>query len=342
MTGPDSDPAPARRPTIREVARLAGVSHQTVSRFLRADPTVAVALQDRITAAVVELDYRPNLVARAMRDRRTGRLALLLPAGTAVSSLEMLTGASDAAREAGFVVEVVTLGGPVEGRAGRVLELADSGLFEGIVSLTPVPVDDDRLGSFRTPVVVSPEYDEAMRGIGRLADAQRLAEIVEALAALGHRRFLHLGGDYAHTSARRRRQVYLETVERLRLESWGVLDCGWSADAARRAVADLPDDCGVTAIVGANDKVAAGAVRGAVERGWTVPDDVSVTGWDNNALGAVMMPSLTTVDVDHEALGRGAVARLVAMLGGAPPEVDDRPLTTVLWRESTGPAPAGV
>ncbi|NYI07441.1 LacI family DNA-binding transcriptional regulator [Allostreptomyces psammosilenae] len=328
-----------RRPTIREVARLAGVSHQTVSRYLRDDPTVNEAMQQRIGQAIAQLDYRPNLVARAMRDRRTGRLALLLPSGTAGSALEMLTGAAAEAHEAGYVVEVVTLGGPTESRAGRVLELADSGLFEGILAATPLPGLSERSMSGATPIVISADYDDQMRSIGELADASTTAEIIERLARQGHRRFLHIAGDYAHTSARRRRQVYLETIERLALESYGVADCAWLAESARRAVLDLPADCGVTAVVCANDVLAAGAIRGAVERGWRVPHDLSVTGWDDNALGAAMMPSLTTVSVDHERLGRRAIRRLLAVLRGQPEPEEHERITSVVWRESTAPAP---
>jgi DNA-binding LacI/PurR family transcriptional regulator len=316
------------------------VSHQTVSRYLRADTTINEDMQRRIGQAIAQLDYRPNLVARAMRDRRTGRLALLIPSGRAVSSLEVLAGATAAAHEAGYVVEVVTLGGPVVSRAGRALELADSGLFEGILALTPLPRPAE--GSMRgaAPIVVSADYDDRMRGIGELADASTVAEIVERLAARGHRRFLHLAGDYAHTSARCRRQVYLESIERLGLESHGVADCEWLADKARRAVLDLPADSGVTAVVCANDLLAAGAIRGAVERGWRVPEQLSVTGWDDNPLGAVMVPSLTTVTVDHERLGRRAIRRLLAVLQGEPEPEEHDLITSVVWRESTGDAPA--
>ncbi|GAA4989457.1 LacI family DNA-binding transcriptional regulator [Kineococcus glutinatus] len=328
-----------RRPTIREVARLAGVSHETVARYLRADTRIKEASRERIGAAIAELGYRPNLVARAMRNRRTGRLALLLPAGVAISSLEMLAGATDAAGAAGYVVEVVTLGGPAGVRSERVLELADSGLFEGIVSLTPLPAGLLGAGATRTPVLVAPHYDEHMRGIGALADASCVADLVEQLAEQGHTTFLHVSGDYAHTSARNRRQVYLDTIARLGLRSYAVVDCDWDWRRAWRAVLDLPADCGVTAVVGANDKVAAGAVRGALERGWRVPQDLSVTGWDDNPLGAVMPPSITTVAVDHGRLGRAAVSDLLALLREEAPAADERPITRIIWRESTGPAP---
>ncbi|MBZ2198117.1 LacI family DNA-binding transcriptional regulator [Occultella gossypii] len=326
-----------RRPTIREVARLAGVSHQTVSRFLHDDPRISEQSQARIRTAIEQLDYRPNLVARAMRGHKTGRLAFILPTGTTVSSLEILAGATTAAHDAGFILDVVTLGGPVAQRAGRVDDLAESGLFEGIASLMPLP--ESRRPQDRTPIVISPEYDDQMRSIGELADAAPVAELIEHLADLGHRRFVHLAGDYAHTSARRRRDMYLATIERLGLHSHGVIDCDWRAERAEKAMLDLPAHA-ATAVITGNDVVAAGALRGAFARGWRVPEDVSITGWDNNKLGAVLPPTITTVIMDHERVGRRAITRLLAALNGEPDPVDNEPIGTVVWRESTGPAPS--
>ncbi|CAM3413238.1 LacI family DNA-binding transcriptional regulator [Occultella aeris] len=326
-----------RRPTIREVARLAGVSHQTVSRFLHDDPRVATQSAARIRTAIDQLDYRPNLVARAMRGRKTGRLAFILPTGTAVSSLEVLAGASTVAHEAGYILDVVTLGGPVDERTGRVLELAESGLFEGIASLMPLP-ESTRRHSERTPIVISAEYDARMRSIGELAEAAPIAELVEHLAELGHRRFVHLAGNYEHTSARLRREVYLATIERLGLHSHGIIDCDWHAGPAEQAMLALPAGA-ATAVIAGNDVVAAGALRGAAARGWRVPQDLSITGWDNHTLGGILSPTLTTVQMDHERLGGRAITRLLAALRAEPEPQDDAPIGTVLWRESTGPAP---
>ncbi|WP_277209460.1 LacI family DNA-binding transcriptional regulator [Isoptericola croceus] len=338
MTG--TRPARRKRATIVEVAQLAGVSHQTVSRYLRTDGGMREGTRERVRAAIEELDYRPNMIARAMRDRRTGRLALVFPPGTAISSLEVLAGATRAAEEIGYVVEVVTLGGPPETRHMRVLELADCGLFEGIVSLTPLPDVERRAATLSTPVVVYPQYDEAMRAIGELAEASLVADIVDGLAERGHRRFLHAAGDYHHASARHRRDVYLETIERRGLESFGVLETDWSPQRACRGILDLPADCGVTAVVAASDWVAAGVVRGAVERGWRVPEDLSVTGWDNSPVGSVMPPGLTSVDVESERVGRRAIRQLAAALGIEPPAPeDDGPLNRIVWRGSTGLAP---
>lgn len=320
-----------------EVARLAGVSHQTVSRYLRNDTQMRASTRERIGTAIAELDYRPNLLARAMRTHRTGRLLVLLPPGNTVNSLQTLTGSTGLAREAGFLTEVVMLGDSVEERGARVLELADSGLYEGVLSLTPLA----GTGSGSVPVVVSPDYDERMRSTGELADGSRIADIVERLAADGHRHVLHVAGAYAHTSARSRRQAYLDAVERLGLRSHGVVDADWSPATARAAVLDLPAGSPVTALVCASDVLAAGALRGLAERGWACPADASVTGWNDDPWTPYSTPSLTTVATNYEKLGRRAMAELIHHLR---PDhaVDglDGEVTEILWRESTGPARA--
>jgi DNA-binding LacI/PurR family transcriptional regulator len=97
-------------------------------------------------------------------------------------------------------------------------------------------------------------------------------------------------------------------------------------------------------VIAASDPVAAGVVQGARERGWSIPADLSVTGWDNNLLGGYLQPTLTTVQVDHRKLGRSAMARLVATLRQEPdqrPTASEGPLNTIIWRDSTGPVGAG-
>lgn len=336
MATPDT---PRRRPTLKEVARVAGVSHQTVSRYLRFNGGLKESTRERVDAAIRELDYRPNLIARSMRTRRTGRLAILLPSVSSFSPDRMLAGAIATGHAAGFVVEVLSVDGGPEVRTERTVELAESGQVEGILALAPLASDGDRPAVGGAPVVVSADFDDDMRGIGGLADGSVVADLVEGLARAGHRRFLHVSGSLRFASARERKRTYLETIERLGLESHGVVDGDWSPESGREAVRALPADSGVTAVIAGNDVVAAGAVRGALDRGWTVPGDLSVTGWDNNRVGAYLSPALTTVDVDRERLGAAAMERLVATVRGTEPEISEEPLNRIIWRESTGPAP---
>ncbi len=329
-----------KRATIYEVAERAGVSHQTVSRYLRNHGGgLKPATLTRVESAIAELNYRPNRIARSMRTRRTGRLALLLPGAIQFLPLRLLTAAAAEAHEAGFVVDLVALEGDASTRSERARELTDSGEFEGILALAswgPEPGDDSG-----TAVVVVGDYDENMRGIGALADARACGDVVRHLAGLGHRSLLHLSGDLTFTSARNRRQTFLDTVAELGLRGQ-VVDADWRAETAYAAVRDLPADTDVTAIVAANDKVAMGAVRGCLQRGWRVPDDVSVFGWDDEELGRYATPALSTVTIDLERQGAHAMRRLVALVRGEePPEPETRSLHTLIPRESSGPAPGG-
>ena len=334
---PASDPR--RRPTLFEVARLAGVSHQTVSRFFRDNASLKAATRDRVAAAVAQLDYRPNLVARSMRTRQTDRLAVIVPA-LSFNPARMLGGASQAAHDAGFGVDVLSIEGGTSARTQRVIELADAGQVDGIVSLAPVAASLDPV-ALRIPVVVAAELDDDMRGIGSLADATALTELIDGLVAHGHTRFVHLTGDLEFASARARRQTFVDTLVARGLEP-AVIVGDWTAEHGMAAVHAMPETGHPSAVIAANDLIAAGVVRAAHERGWRVPDDISVTGWDDLPLGRYLLPALTTVVVDHEHLGAVAMRRLIAALRGDidPDATDGTALNRVEWRESTGPAPA--
>lgn len=327
-----------RRATIREVAELAGVSHQTVSRYLKFNGDgLKPRTRERVEAAIEELDYRPNLLARSMRTRTTGRVAVLIPA-LVFNPARMLAGATATAHEAGYSVEVISPEGGAAARTERILELADTRQVDGIVSLSPVLIDRIDKQASDVPVVVSEDFDDEMRSIGALTDAAPVTEIVKHLAELGHRRFFHVSGSPQFASARARTKVFLESVESLGLEVVGVHEGDWSGESGIEAVHALPARRAPTAIVAANDLVAAGVMRGAVDRGWDVPGDVSVTGWDNNPIGLFMTPSLTTVDVNLEQIGSKAMTRLISTLRDEAPQFGEEPLFEVVWRESTAAA----
>lgn len=321
-----------KRPTSHDVAHLAGVSQSTVSFVFTGRTGISEATRQRVLRAATELNYRPNLAARSMRTQRTGRLAVVVPIAT-MNPLTLLSGAVSAARDEGYVVEVVSLPEPIEARADRLSEVVDSGQYEGVLSFTPLPETDTTATA--TVVLSVGEFDEAMHMTGEFTDSRPIVEMIEHLATLGHRRFLHLAGDEDFPSARARRAAYLDTVGRLGLDSLGVAEGDWSGTAGETAIAALPDDAPPLAVIAANDVIAAGAIRAATRRGWRLPDDVAVTGWDDLHQSAFLVPSLTSVAQDRERLGAYSMQRLIAAVrGGDEPE---RPtdLLTVVWREST-------
>ncbi|GAB3170875.1 LacI family DNA-binding transcriptional regulator [Myceligenerans halotolerans] len=318
-----------------EVAHLAGVSHQTVSRYLKfSGEGLKPATRERVEAAIGELNYRPNLLARSMRTRTTGRVAVLIPT-PAFNPARMLAGATATAHAAGYSVEVISPEGGAAARTERILDLADTRQVDGIVSLSPVLTGRIEKLDSDIPVVVSEDFDDEMRGIGDLANATPVDEMITHLAELGHRRFFHVSGSAQFASARARATAFLESIERLGLDSVGVHEGDWTGESGIEAVRSLPARNAPTAIIAANDLVAAGVMRGAVERGWDIPGDVSITGWDNNQIGVFMTPSLTSVDVNLEQIGARAMTRLIGTLRDEEPQFGDEPLNRVIWREST-------
>ena len=326
-----------KRPTIHEVAGRAGVSHQTVSRYLRNNGGLKPATVAKVQAAIDELNYRPNLLARSMRTRRTGRVAILLPTATRLLPLRLLGAVSATAHQAGYTVDLVGLEGGAAERATRARELAESGEFEGIVALAPLGASPTSWPA--VPVVVIADYDDELHGLGALADGAACGEVVRYLSDLGHRSFLHLAGKQDFASARNRRQTFVDTIAGLGLGGT-VIDCDWSGQSGYEAVMSLPQDTDVTAVVAANDLMAMGAVRASLSRGWRVPENLSVFGWDDEELARFGTPSLSTVAIDRERQGQEAMHRLIALMRGTdPPAIDTTSLHTVIPRESTGPAP---
>lgn len=327
-----------KRPTIYQVADRAGVSHQTVSRYLRNNGGLKPTTAAKVQAAVEELNYRPNRAARSMRTRRTGCVAILLPNATQWAPLRLLGAASATAHEAGYTVELVSLEGGDLDRAARAQELADSGEFEGILALASL--GDQPTSWSVTPVVITADYDDEMRGLGALADGAACGEVVRYLSGLGHLSFVHLAGPHTFASARNRRQTFADTVSALGLRGW-LIECDWSGQSGYEAVMSLPYDTDITAVVAANDLIAMGAVRASLSRGWRVPEDVSVFGWDDDEHARFSTPSLSTVAIDRERQGREAMCHLIGIMRGVdPPPSDTRSLHTVIPRESTGPAPS--
>ena len=327
----------SKRATIYDVAELAGLSHQTVSRYLRHNGGLKPATSTKVQAAIEALGYRPNMTARSMRTRRTGRVAILMPAALRSLPLRLMAAASAAAHTAGYALDILGLEGPEASRAAKAQELADSGEFEGILAIATL--GNEPIGSSTTPIVIVADYDDELHGIGALADGAACAEIVQTLVELGHTHILHVAGDQQYASARNRRKTFIDAAERLGVS--GTVTVGdWFGQSGYDAVAALPGDTPITAVVAGNDGQAMGAIRAAHDRGWSVPRDLSVFGWDDKELGRFSSPSLSTVAVDRERQGHQAMSELIALIHGTEsPPADTASLHTIKLRESIGPVP---
>ncbi|MCU1516720.1 MAG: hypothetical protein JWQ75_1441 [Pseudarthrobacter sp.] len=344
MVQPAAGPARSKAPTIYDVADLAGVSHQTVSRYLKDKAKLKPATVERVETALAELNYTPNLAARSLRSRELYRIVVVVPEASLYFPRRMLNGAAEVAHAAGFRIDVVAMEGTAEARARRLQGLLSGEDIAGILSFVPRPAklgsapDDDP----NVPMVVAGEYDNRMRARGSLADATPTARIVEHLASLGHRNFFHVAGPAAWPSARNRLAIYEETVGQLGLVSLGVASGDWSSASGYSAGQEIAALKDVTAVVAANDTMAMGVIRALHEHGITVPGQVSVFGWDDMAEAKYFIPSLSTVHMDLEALGARSMGELVGRIRGGQP-TDAGPAMAsmeLILRESIGPVRA--
>ncbi|MFI2103872.1 LacI family DNA-binding transcriptional regulator [Isoptericola sp. NPDC019693] len=334
----------ADKPNIRQVAQLAGVSHMTVSRVLNDHPNIREATRRRVEEAIDQLGYRPNMTARALATQRSRRIGVLVESAATFGPTSTLYAVESAARASGYVVSSVLL------RAGEEItpqEAVDHLVAQGVDALCVVAPRSSSIAALRriavgVPVlVVKPDKDPTFLTV--TVDQQAgTALAVDHLVSLGHRDILHLAGPLDWLDARTRERSF-----HARAKSWGLRERpivvgDWTADFAydfARGIRELPE---YTAIFAANDDMAVGLVHGLHDRGFSVPDDLSVVGFDDIPLARHVIPPLTTVRQNFHALGVSVVDVLRAAIEEQEiPTVTKIPPELVARASSAPPRKAG-
>ena len=330
-TGLQADHPPTKQPTIYDVARAAGVSHQTVSRLLKGDPGIKPANRERVLKALDELQYRPNLTARSLATSRSHRVVALTQEITQVGPGKVAKGASEEARANGYVLDIIALDVGDRANIEAAIKLVNQQDVAGILALASTDELHDAFESttFHVPVVIPFEEDPR-------SDA--MAELVGHLVEFGHRRFLHLAGPVGWASARNRLRDIEEALGARGLELGGVVHGDWSPKSGYDAVRALGPELPYTAVLAANDQMAIGAILALADRGLRVPEDVSVTGMDDIPEAAYLRPPLTTIRLGLEEEGRKTFRRLLTLKTGEQTELRPTPAQVVV-RRSTGAAP---
>ncbi|MFF0490788.1 LacI family DNA-binding transcriptional regulator [Nocardia sp. NPDC004068] len=330
-----------RRPAVMtDVAKLAGVSHQTVSRVLNDSPQVRPETRERVLAAVAELGYRPNAMARGLVSRRSKVLGVVTFDTILYGPACMLLGIERAARAAGYGVGIVTLERvDREGVLAAVNTLTDQGV-DGVIVIAPQQAAATALHSLPTPVAAV--VVEAGQEVGLPSasvdqfEGTRLA--VRHLLDLGHETVWHLAGPEGWWEARDRREGWRRTLTAAGAPVPEPVFGDWSARSgyeAGRVLAENPD---VTAVFAANDQMALGLLRAYAERGIAVPDRVSVVGFDDIPEAAYLSPPLTTVRQDFDEVGRRSMRLLLQLLEADDPAPAPPPVVpTLVVRASSAP-----
>lgn len=332
--GPES-----RMPVMADVARLAGVSHQTVSRVVNGQTNLRPETRERVERAIEQLGYRPNNAARALVKRRSATIGVIGSKLGFWGPGTVHRTAQTAARDAGYFVSAVSLARLTRSEFVDAMQhLRDQGV-EGIVLIAAM---DDAVEAARSaeasgvPVVVvegDPTSSLLTVGVDQAAGA---AAATRHLVGLGHQRIVHLAGPTTWTEARGRAHGWSTAMVEAGLTPPPPLHGDWSARSGYELGRQIAADRATTAVFCANDQMALGLLRALHEAGRRVPDDVSVVGFDDIPEAAYLVPPLTTVRQDFTAVGQRAIEILRAAIAGTPgPEGLIRP--ELVLRDSTSP-----
>lgn len=339
--------APEARPTIADVARRAGVSKGLVSFALNDKPGVSVTARTRILEAAAELGWTPSLRARSLSTGRSFACGLVIGRSTDVIAADpffpsLIAGLEDVFSVSGQVL-VLSVATPGRQEEQTYRGLAADRRVDGLI-LTDLRADDERIALVRdldlqAVTLGRPEGESPFSSVS-VDDGAGIRRAVEHLASLGHRRIAHVAGPDAMLHARRRTAAFTAAAAEGGVTA-RVVRTDFSAAqgaAATRDLLALSDR--PTAIVYSNDQMAVAGIGVAERQGLRVPDDLSVSGFDDTELGRHLRPALTSVATDARAWGAVAARTLLGMLAGDPVAHIELAEPTLVIRESTSEAPS--
>jgi DNA-binding LacI/PurR family transcriptional regulator len=312
-----------RQVVMADVARLAGVSHQTVSRVLNDPRSVKAETRRRVAAAIRELDYRPNTAARALASGRSRSIGVVSFDTRLYGPASTLHAIQQAAQDAGYSVNIVSLNsldrGPVLDAVGRLRNQA----VDGIIIIAPVVTAAQALLEIppEVPAVAVEGLMHAPIPVVAVNQYMGAARATQHLLDLGHRTVWHIAGPSEWFEARARQDGWRSTLEAAGAPVPPVLAGDWSPrsgyEQGKRLVAG---DNEVTAVFVANDQMALGVLRAMHEVDLEVPDDISIVGFDDIPEASYFPPPLTTVRQEFSEVGTRAMALLLSQLRGEPSE----------------------
>ncbi|WP_369125550.1 LacI family DNA-binding transcriptional regulator [Catenulispora rubra] len=307
---------------MRDVAKTAGVSHQTVSRVINDSASVKEATRMRVQEAIRVLGFRPNVAARALAFGDTRSLTVITSNTTLYGYAATVQGIEEAARAADFSVGISVLESErherVQAAVARAVENSTALIViaydqAGVRALDAVPAGHPCAAAVEAP---ESSVDSVPPRVW-IDDAEAAAEATRYLLGLGHQT-VHYVALPSTTNASRRTAGWRSALESAGAPVPMPVGAGWDARAGYEAGLRLAKDPEVTAVLCGNDDLALGVLRAMHTSGRPVPDSVSVVGFDDAPQSAFYIPALTTVELDFVDLGRSCFTLLQSVLAGTP------------------------
>jgi DNA-binding LacI/PurR family transcriptional regulator len=298
---------------MSDVARLAGVSHMTVSRVLNQPDTVRPDTRERVETAIAQLGYRRNSAARSLVTRRSQTIGVVCFDTTLYGPASTLYGIEQAAQDAGYFVSVASLRWLTP---ESVRQAADRLVAQSVEAIVVIAPQKSAAAAFRvlpTDLPVVAVEGGVLADIPSVSVDQALGAryLVEHLLAAGHPTVHHVRGPADWFEATARAEGWRSALEAAGRPVPRTLAGDWSARSGYEAGQKIARRRDVSAVFVANDQMALGMLRALHEAEVRVPADISVVGFDDIPESAYFTPPLTTVRQPFDAVGRGSIRALL-------------------------------
>jgi DNA-binding LacI/PurR family transcriptional regulator len=344
MTRTKITAAGALRPSMADVARLAGVSSQTVSRVSNGQSNVDEQTRARVIAAMQTLGYRPNGAARALKSGRFHTIGVIMTNLETFGNMRTLDAIAREAAHADYSVTLLPISDPTLGRVSGAYQRLNAQAVDGAVIVLEARLLDQ--AEFALPPGIPVVVIDSGAGAGYTVidtdQALGARQATEHLLALGHRQVWHVAGPETAFSAVHRAESWRRTLAAAGITPPPMLRGDWTCESGYRQGLTLGQRDDVTAVFAANDQMALGVMQALHELGRDIPGDISVVGFDDMEEARSFWPPLTTIRQDFTAVGRLSIRKLLQKVSDGPanPAALENGKTTVptrlIVRRSTG------
>lgn len=326
-----------RAPNIRDVARLAGVSYQTVSRVLNESPSIKDSTKQRVLDVIKEIGYRPNQAARALVTSKSRTIGILAQQTADYGPTTSITAIEQAAREAGYRLSITNISSGDYTAIKTGVDYLLSQSIEALVVITPQVRVFEVLKEISISVPFVTLQSTNLGGVHSMSVDQvagaRLA--TRHLIELGHTEIMHISGPQDWIEAEARMTGFLDEITTAELRARAPVVGDWSAHFGYRAGLELLRLRDFTAVFASNDQMALGFMHACRELGLSIPGDISVVGFDDIPEAAHFFPPLTTVRQNFTEIARRAILLLLAELRGEAQLEQSQVTPELVVRQST-------